>query len=396
MVVVGDGPAGSALAQEFHRRDVDVMLLGPDEPWTNTYGTWADDVEAVEMLAGIDLWMHRMGSIDAWFTQHRTVDRPYGVIDNVALRAALRSGVEHRVAVVDSVTEIDARVVVDATGWPSRLGHPGRNDDHEHHVAWQTAYGVVLPEPPSGRLGSPMLMDYSDPGVDGDTLDVPSFAYALPVVDGWLVEETVLAASPAVEPQRLVERLASRLGSTADDLTAAAVRIEGVHIPMGARIPTDDELPDRVVRYGAAAGMIHPATGYSISSSLSHAGSVANAVRRTLDRVDGAPAMERVLDDDALVTEARHAVWPVAARRTRLLHEYGSNVLIGSDRAQVCSFFDTFFDLPDESWPAYLRIDTQPSELAAVMTAMFRRADWRLRALLVSSNPLPFVRLIRP
>ncbi len=381
VVVVGDGPAGSSLAQALHRRDVDVVLAGPDLGWPATYGTWADDVEAIDMLRGVDVWEHRVDSIAARFGRLRTIARPYGVISNPRLRAALRSGLTHEVVAIESPDSVRARLVVDATGWPSKLGSTAVTPDA---VAWQSAFGVVVRRPPDGSLGAPMLMDYSPTSeAEGDHIDAASFAYALPVADGWLVEETVLASSPIVEPERLVARLESRLGGALDGLDV--VRTETVRIPMGAPIPTD--LPDRVVAYGAAAGMIHPATGYSITSSLASAGGVADAIRGALD--DGA-------DADMLARAARESVWPVPARRTRSLHDYGLDVLTDADPVRLRSFFDTFFDLPRERWAAYLRIGTPPAELAAVMSQMFLRADWPLRRTLVSSNPRPFARLLRP
>ncbi len=67
-----------------------------------------------------------------------------------------------------------------------------------------------------------------------------------------------------------------------------------------------------VVAFGAAAKLTHPATGYSVAASLRAAPRVAAAI------ADGG--------------DARHvweAVWPPALRRTRRLHDYGLEVLLG-------------------------------------------------------------------
>ena len=45
VVVVGDGPAGSALAQGCARRGIETALIGAGQPWTATYGCWVDDLE---------------------------------------------------------------------------------------------------------------------------------------------------------------------------------------------------------------------------------------------------------------------------------------------------------------------------------------------------------------
>ena len=443
VVVIGDGPAGSALAAALVARGVDTVLVGDDEAWNATYGTWADDLEALTWFDTDGIWSERMESIAVDVGGRRTLARPYGVVDNAVLRRRLRHGVRHRVLRVEQVdvdrdggapghgratTEIlgrgpvdaaderdgtasppdptderggeivrlRARLVVDATGFPGRFSRragraagtpdgggsgsvvdPLGTDD----VARQSAFGVVLERPPDGHLGSPVLMDFSDPGVGDDGLG-PTFAYALPVGAGWLVEETVLAARPRVDPDRLLPRLAARLATTPDRLLERAVEVERVDIPMGGPLP---DLSSPVVAFGAAASMIHPATGYSITSSLSSAERVAAAVADHLD--------------DPLDVAVRHvweAVWPTSARRTRVLHDYGLGILVDLDADTTRRFFATFFELDRDDWARYLRIDTPPTRLAAVMATMFRRAPWALRARLVSGDPRAFAALLRP
>ncbi|WP_420453518.1 lycopene cyclase family protein [Ilumatobacter sp.] len=385
VVIVGDGVAGAALGRALHVRGVDVVVVGPDRPWEATYAGWIDDVRGEEVPVEVP-WLSRTGSIAVDADGRRAIPRPYGVLDGDRLRRRLRDGVAHRDVVVERADDLDARLVVDATGWPSGLD---RVADRPADVAWQTAFGVVLAAPPAGPLGAPTVMDWSDPGVapSADDRAVPSFAYALEVADGWLVEETVLAARPAVEPELLARRLARRLGRDLDDLLADAVRVERVRIPMGAPPRTAGSGRDGadVVRFGASAGMIHPATGYSVASSIGTAGRVADAVVEALDGSDA-----------QLVAAARAAVWPRGELRARALHDYGLSALLGADAATTRSFFAAFFSLEPERWAPYLRRDASGLEVAAVMAAMFRRADWRLRARLVSRDPRPFLRLVRP
>lgn len=393
VVIVGDGPAGCALAAALHRRGVDVVLLGSDEPWHATYGTWADDLEAIGWLEARTWWRHRLDSIVVDVGDRRVIERPYGVVDNDALRRHLRRGVTHetgrvagahaatadRVVTADG-TEFVARLVVDAAGWPGWSRRDRLDAAALAAVPRQTAFGVVSPVPLSDHLDEATLMDWRPPGA-ATQVGPPSFAYALPVDDGWLVEETVLAARPAFAPDDLAARLAARLGVPVGDLRAAATRIECVDIPMGGPMP-DRTSP--VVGFGAAAGMIHPATGYSLAASLTGADRVADRIAEELAgaRVSAAAVWE--------------AVWPRAARRTRLLHDYGLEVLLDLDAAEVRSFFSTFFELDESQWSAYLRIDVEPRRLAGVMARMFRAAPWPLRRRLVSANPLGFARLLRP
>lgn len=385
VVVIGDGPAGSTLAAALHRLDVDVALVGPGAPWTATYTTWADDLEGLGLLEGVDVWAHHFDQIAVRFGRARVIDRPYGVLDNGTVRSHLWRDVRHVIGTVADPEDLTTRLVVDATGWPSKL--TGSTGSPVQPSGWQTAFGAVFAEPPAGLLGTPTMMDFSDPrAVIAGRESIPTFAYSLPVTDGWLVEETVLTASPSVDPDALQSVLASRLGLSVDAMLSAALATERVSIPMGAPPPRRDE--SGPIRFGAAAGMIHPATGYSIGSALGHAERVATAIASELERGSGSGAVDP--------GPVRAAVWSPAARRTRQLHDYGHDVLLRLDREGVQRFFDTFFDLPIETWSPYMRIDTPPTRLAGVMTKMFARAPMRLRSRLVTGDPRRFVRMLRP
>lgn len=386
VAIIGDGPAGSALAAAITRfatgpghSPIDVALIGPDEPWTNTYSAWADEIESNPITAEHAVWQQRVDTIDVRSRTVRTLDRAYGVIDNDAFRTLLRNGVRHERRRIDSLRDVDARIVFDATGWPSKIVAPTGPLD----VGWQIAYGVVLSSPPAGPLGRPMLMDFSDPYAGtrpGDDLGVTTFAYSLPVADGWLVEETVLVG-PDVAPVELRPRLAARLGTTVDELVASALSVEEVRIPMGAPMST----PSTPVAFGATAGLIHPATGYSIAGSLRAAHRVARAV--DVEFSEGGDIAAPVIHD---------AVWPRPSRRTRRLHEYGLDVLTRLDDEQTRDFFETFFELDEADQRAYLNIETAPSALAAVMTRMFARSSWSMRRRLAGGDPFGLARVLRP
>lgn len=406
VAVVGDGPAGSALARACRALGIAVLIVGDDAEWTATYSTWADDlvdgrgVELVDIDAVIatrndEVWAY--GSVP-----HRLV-RPYVTLDNDRMRSALRDGVPHRIGRVlevvaaegsgdgrhrldlDDGSSIAARVVIDATGWPARFARRSSEDE----PAWQTALGVVLAEPPAGDLGQPTFMDFRRVvGPDGmpstvGPAGVATFCYSVPVADGWLVEETVLAARPAVEPIALLPRLAARLGRHPDHLLAEAVRTEYVRIPLGGSRPGPDQ---PVVAFGAAAGYVHAATGFSVAASIRAAPRVADAIGRALASGSG-------VVDPTLIADA---VWPAPMRRTRVLHDYGLGVLLDLDEDGVRAFFDAFFDLPMSDWTSYLRVDSAPGEISAVMARLFRSSSWQLRRRLAGRNPAPLARLLRP
>ena len=50
VVVIGSGPAGLQMANALEQRGLKVEGLSPvpsDQPWPNTYGLWADELEAL-------------------------------------------------------------------------------------------------------------------------------------------------------------------------------------------------------------------------------------------------------------------------------------------------------------------------------------------------------------
>jgi lycopene beta-cyclase len=380
VAIVGDGPAGAALAAACRSEGLAAVLVGTGVPWEATYGSWCDDVPGVPS----EVFSTICPQVLAFGERRHELHRPYGVFDNDALRAHLLDGVEivcsrargHQQFVWGNrvLTDhggVDARVVVDAAGFGGFIGAmPGGPSP-----AWQTAYGVVLAELPSEASIEPdavTLMDFRNPSPSVPPSPTPTFCYVVPVRDGWLVEETVLAARPAVVPSALRSRLEHRLGLDGAHLVATALRTEMVRIPMGGPISSGSKA---MVRFGAAAGFVHPATGYSVAASLRAAPRVAAAI------ADG--------------VDPSSVVWPLAHRRARVLHHYGLERLLQLDGDETRSFFDAFFDLPADRWTEYLRIDTTPAAVASVMRGVFSAAPWSVRRRLMAGNPLTLAHLLQ-
>jgi lycopene beta-cyclase len=409
VVVIGDGPAGSALAKACVDASIDVVLVGDDQPWDATYGAWADDVAAVDLLGGHDVFATAPTPVAVWTDRRHDLRRDYAQLDNARLRDILRAGVRTHAGVVARVVvgtdrhtvelvgggTVRCRLVVDSSGWPASFA--GKTIG-QRPTAWQTAFGVVLPEPPPGDLGQPTLMDFRLPprtvpqvpsaaaaGQPGKQRRATTFAYSLPVDGGWLVEETVLTARPAIEPVALVSVLAARLQLDPDVMLDRAVRTEYVRIPMGGSRPRRDQ---PTVAFGAAAGYVNPTSGYSVVHSMAMAPSVAEAIRTSLTTSGNTNV--------AAPLPVWNAVWPAAHRRTRELHDYGLDMMLRLDADSISEFFGTFFDLPTDQWSAYMRSATAPVEVSGVMARLFKKASWSTRRQLVAGNPSMFARLIRP
>lgn len=362
VAIAGDGPAGLALAAACRRVGLRVTVLGDGGRWRATYGMWRDEVP--------DLPGPCLGNVSARVIVHghrrHVLERAYAIADNDALRAHLAHGVDVDVARVERIqhfpwgsravcssgTAVDARLIVDATG--RRSGEPSTA---------QSAFGIVVADLPAGfERDTVTLMD-----LRAGSGRVPTFCYVAPVADGWLVEETVLAARPPVPPELLREQLATRLGAGGRQLVDGARRMERVVIPVGG--PAPRRRPS-VVAFGAAAGYVHPATGFSVAASLRAAPRVAAAIAAAADGPDAG--------------RVAAAVWPPAMRVTRRLHDYGLAVLLRLDQDELATFFDTFFELPPATWAPYLRIDASPGAVSLTMAALWRQAPWSLRRRLVA------------
>ena len=383
VLVVGDGPAGLALAAACAGQGMSVAVLGPGQPWTATYATWIDDLP--------DLPDRCFAAISPSAVVHarrrHVLERPYGVLDGAALADHLGRGLDRRTGTAGAIQhfgwgsrvvgdardpdtgDLDARLVVDASGRASPWSGAGRE---RHPAAWQSAYGVVVDAPPI-RFDDD-LVTFMDLRVPPDGAERSTFCYVVPVEDGWLVEETALAARPAVDPAWLRDRLVTRLGAEGAAVVEAAGRVETVVIPMGGPLPARR---DPVVRFGAAAGYTNPVTGYSVAAALRAAPRVAEAIAVT---VAGSrrPDLRPVHD----------AVWPRSERRTRRLHDHGLEVLLRLPPTELAEFFDAFFDLPIELWSAYLRIDSAPRDVSRAMTAVLRRLPWRVRRRVLATPPV--------
>lgn len=389
VVVVGNGPAGLAAAAACAENGLDVTVLAEehDRRWPQTLAAWADEVEGVvgsDSLAGRwpDVCVH-LGE-----GRPRRLQRAYARLDNDHLQDALsarahRAGArratgravraEHdadgSVIVTGAGARLACRVAVDATGHaPALLARsPGCAP------AVQTAFGLVgrfseVPFPPETVL----LMDYREPPAadpTGPARATPTFLYGMALDDGcYLLEETSLAARPLVDFERLEARLHRRLSALGVRLEQR-VGVERVRIPMGGPLPARDQ---RVVGFGAAAGMVHPATGYQVGAALSRAPRLGAALARALDRPRATPA--------AVAAAGWGAVWPPGLVRQRALHTLGLESLLRLGPEETRAFFRGFFDLPDRRWGAFVSGERSTAALATTMLALFAQVPSGVRA----------------
>jgi lycopene beta-cyclase len=378
VLVLGAGPAGRAAAAACAQAGLDVHLLAPapHAPWPQTYGAWLDELAA----AGLSTVAGRQWDtvlVRTTGAALRPVGRTYALIDNEVLRTTLtrrardarttagravdlESSGGRLTVTTGSGQRLSARVVIDATGHPPTFGRAPAAG-----LAYQTAFGIVArfdrPPIPSGTM---CLMDF-ETGAFGDD-GPPTFLYAMDLRDGtWLVEETALAGRPPVPLDLLRRRLERRLahrGCPPTDVLAT----ERVAFPMDAPVARSGP----VVAFGAAAGMIHPATGYQVATALQRAPVLADALQGAL--LHGADAR-------AAANAGQRAVWSQDDLRRDALYRFGLDVLLALDPAQTRAFFAGFFMLPAADWRAYLSRTASPLRLHRTMLALMARVPVGLR-----------------
>lgn len=372
VAIAGAGPAGMALAAACAERGLATTVVAPRprQPWTQTFGVWVD--EAVN--AGLDEALASRWTTTVVHARpgapHRLA-RGYGLLDNAVVAQRLRERLqgaggtlrEGRVAGADgdglhlsTGTRLFATAVVDATG------HAPALVERRTPAAFQSAFGFTARfRTAPGEPDAMTLMDLRHPTRGSHEPRDPTFLYAADLGDGrWFVEETSLARRRPLPFDELERRLRARLERSG----AEPEGIEGVErcvFPMGAALP---ERGGRVIPFGAAGGMVHPASGYQVGSALTLAPAVASALAQVL--ADSADVWE-------VTATGWDAVWGRDRRGQRALQQLGLEALLRFDQDALQRFFAAFFDLAEGQWRAYLSADGDAAGARQAMLAVFRR-----------------------
>jgi lycopene beta-cyclase len=232
---------------------------------------------------------------------------------------------------------------------------------------------VVPPEvaAPLVAPGDALFMDWRpDHGEPG----WPTFLYAVPLGPGRvLLEETSLARRPGLPLPVLRGRLRARLARHGVVPPAGAAE-ERVRFP----VDTPSHRARHALGFGAAAPLVHPASGFSVATALGLAPRVAAALAGGL-----------AVGPGAALGAARAVVWPTQARVVHRFRRIGLEALLRMPPAEVPVFFERFFALPAPDRWAYLTARDDLRATATTMTRLFAAADWRLRARLVGPALLP-------
>ncbi|MEZ4463924.1 MAG: lycopene cyclase family protein [bacterium] len=376
LLVLGGGPAGRLLAAAAAARGLRVACVdpAPDAPWPNRYGLWVDEAGPLADCMAHQWSAARMrpaGDAVVW-------PRAYGTLDDAAVRARLAvdciegraEAVTHdatgtTVTLADGCT-LRGAVVVDATGRGLGASAPA--------AGFQVAYGqLVEVEGHDEALDTMGLMDFQ--AVPAAAPAPPTFLYTMPFGPTRLfVEETVLAERRPSSFEALAARLEARLAHQGWRVLAVHAE-ERCLIPMGTPLPA----PDRLLPFGAAAGLVHPATGYSLAHSLRAAPVVADALAEGLGRGDPAAA----------VRAAWAALWPREKQRLWTVYRFGLQILTRLDLPETQAFFSAFFALPAPLAQGWLAGTLTVAEAREAMWGVFGGLPAGLRARLIAHGLRP-------
>lgn len=393
VLVVGSGPAGLSLGTALAQRGLQVeglSAIAPQTPWPNTYGIWADELEALGMSEFLE---HRWQDTLAYMGDGPIpLKRDYGLFDREKLQGhwleqSDRYGIKWHLGKAAKVTHgskwsevttedgevLNARLVVDASGH-----HPAliRRVPQEKPIAFQAAYGVVgrFSAPPleEGRM---VLMDYRDDHLSETEKRLPpTFSYEMDMGEGvFFIEETSLAHTPAIRFDTLKHRLERRLAHRGVEL------VEALHIEE-CLFPMNMPLPDRtqsVVGFGGAASMVHPATGYMQGALLRRGPDLARAIAQALQAESTSPA--------EVARAGWSALWPEDRLRKHYLYSFGLENLMAFKTRELQQFFTTFFGLDQSQWAGFLADTSTLSEIVQAMLVLFGRTSNPVRWGLMSS-----------
>jgi lycopene cyclase-like protein len=387
--IIGAGPAALLLADACVARGVRVGLLAPDPhaAWVPNYAMWLDD--AID-LGVEDLLAQRWAVADIRLaTGTRALDRGYALLDGrrvqlelwdrcndagVSVEAGTLAQIQHDAEGVELRCEggavLRGMLVVDASGAASTFVQREPGPAPAYQVAWGEQISIA------GPLARERMtfMDWTDTGPEeADERLPPTFLYAMPLPgERMFVEETVLAARIAGAPAELFPALARRLHRRLERLGVRPIgephELERCIIPMGTTLPRGDQ---RTLAFGAAAAMVHPATGYLLANVLRRRGRVADAIASELQNwvSPGGPS-RRIWQ----------AIWTPDEVRTWRLYGFGLEVLCELDRAGIDRFFTEFFALSDRRWRNFVSARASAGELMSTMLRYYASASPSIRA----------------
>jgi lycopene beta-cyclase len=118
--------------------------------------------------------------------------------------------------------------------------------------------------------------------------------------------------------------------------------------------------------------MVHPATGFSVATSLHLAPLVAKAITTAIEHGPAEAAKA-----------ARRQIWAPRAKAVHALRLHGLRALRSLPADALPQFFELFFALPEDRQRAFTSGREDLSGTTAAMADIFRHAPWNVKARLL-------------
>ncbi|XP_051134608.1 capsanthin/capsorubin synthase, chromoplastic-like [Andrographis paniculata] len=406
VVVIGAGPAGLRLAEQVSSHGIKVCCLDPSplSMWPNNYGVWVDEFHTLQLDDCLDkTWPTACVYINDHKTKH--LDRAYGRVNRSLLKSKLLSecsnngvkfykgrawNVKHEelnsTVACDDGTKLTANLVVDASGFTTTFVEY----DKPRNPGYQIAHGILAEvDDHPFDLDKMVLMDWRDshlgnePYLRVDNSRLPTFLYAM-AFDSNLVflEETSLVSRPMLNYVEVKKRMEARLRHLGIRVRAI-VEDEKCVIPMGGPLPRS---PQSVMAMGGNAGIVHPATGYTVARTMELAPMVASVIVECL-------GSSRMIRGKHLHRRVWDGLWPFERRSAREFYNFGMETLLKLDLEGTRRFFDAFFDLDPYYWHGFLSSRLSVGELVKLGVSLFGHASMPSRVDMLTKCPPPLVRM---
>lgn len=418
IIVIGAGPAGLSLAAALANRNLSVCCIDAtfNRPWPNHYGVWRDEFEAVGFEeCATDTYDVTTVLVGSSSRDVIKVNRPYIRVDRVKLKAQLteqckQKGVAFHERFVRSVEHVSSqwsivnlqpvssfsseianddqdpgpetadalrgRLIVDCTGHAIAFTNPDEARSRGLQTWYQAAYGIEAEVKSYPYAKDEMLlMDFRNDHASSaeerrESERKPTFLYVFPGGEKRaFFEETSVIQKEAVSFEELKERLYRRLQHDGVEVTRV-IEEEKSFIPLGGLLP---DLNQRVVAFGGAALLVHPATGYMVGRVVNLAERLADRVKEELDCIGATGDVSKVS------RACWNELWGVKVRRQRDFLVYGAELLESLDMEESRAFFHAFFQLPWDLWEKFL---------GQQLDAPFLRAQFALMFFVVANNSM--------
>jgi len=400
VVVVGGGPAGLALSAELGERGLKVVTCDPtlNKGWIPNYGVWVDEIESLGLR---DCLMTEWPKATVFMgvdggDDKVTLKRAYGRMDRVKfkehmlnrcrkagvrLEAVPAKDVRHDTSESmlslgegDAAESVRCKLLVDCSGH----GKAFVKFDEGKEPGVQAAYGIeadIVPGTYPFPADEMLLMDYRDAHMvsnpsDADASEaVPTFIYCMASNSTRVFfEETSLIANPPVPFDELKRRLYKRLELWGTEVLEVHEE-EFCLIPMGGAMPI---IPQRVVGFGGAAGLVHPATGYMISRTMNLAAGTAASIESALEKHPS--------DAEAAANQVWNTLWTPKTVRQRDFANFGGEYLEEIGLSELRDFFKSFFVLPFQQWGGFLSHRLiEPYDRLVFGLGVWANTSWRVR-----------------